>query len=195
MARRIGFIAFNMKRFSKISLTIIFISVICYIPSVDAQPSEACWTQNGVVQCQTATKYAPIDDDEEYNAHIQMVIRDKNNQLISVTESTATYRLDTYLPNNDPVPRWISVALDRALTKNYQSVTVDDKQYEKVEFVLTWENSISEFPSADSFLDLCMNLEVHGPTCVRSFVATMPMIFVEEGDVITQQWTVLRKFN
>ena len=193
MDRKIGFITFNMKRFSKISLTIIFISVICYIPSVDAQPSQACWTQNGVVQCQTATRYAPIYDDEEYSVHLQAMIRDKNNQLVSVVESTAIYRLDTYLPNNDPIPQWISVALDRALTKNYQSVTVDGKQYEKVEFMLTYENSISEFPSADLFLDLCMNIQVHGPTCVRSFVATMPMIFVEEGDVITQQWTILRE--
>ena len=195
MTRRIGFIAFNMKRFSKISLTIIFISVICYIPSVDAQPSQACWTQNGVIQCQTATKYAPIYDDEEYNVHLQMVIRDKNNQLVSVVESTAIYRLDTYLPNNDPIPQWISVAFDRVLMENYQSVTVDDKQYEKVEFMLVYENSISEFPSADAFLDLCMNLQVHGPTCVRSFVATMPMIFVEEENVITRQWTILREFN
>ena len=177
MTRGIGF--FNIGRFSKISLTVIFISVICYIPSVDAY--------------QTSTKYEPVYGvDEEYKTHLQVVIRDKNNQLISVSESTATIRFHTYLPNGDPVPQWIPIALDRVLMKNYQSVTVDDKQYEKTEFKVVYENSISEFPSADSFLDLCMNLEVYGPTCVTSFVATLPMIILEKGDIVTYQWTVLR---
>ena len=77
-----------MRRFSKISLIIIFSLVICYIPSVDAN--------------QTATKYdSEYTSDKEYEVHVQIVIRDKNNQLVAVAESTSVERFQTYLPNGD----------------------------------------------------------------------------------------------
>jgi hypothetical protein len=95
-----------MWRFSKISLTIIFISIICYIPSVDAD--------------ETVTEYELVyGAEEEYKVHLQVVVRDKNSQLIYVAETTAVNPWDTYLPNGDPVPQWTSVAVDHVLMKNY----------------------------------------------------------------------------
>jgi hypothetical protein len=169
-----------MWKFSKISLTIIFISIICYIPSVDAD--------------EPVTEYESVyGAEEEYKVHLQVIVRDKNSQLIYVAETTVVNPLYTYLPNGDPVPQWTSVAVDRVLMKNYQSVTIDDKQYERADFKLVYTNSISEFPSADSFLGICMDIEVHGPTCIKSFVAMLPMVILEDGDVTTHQWTVLRE--
>ena len=169
-----------MRRFSKISLTIIFFSIICYIPSVDAD--------------ETVTEYESVyGAEEEYKVHLQVVVHDKNNQLIYVAETTAAHPWDTYLPNGDPAPQWRSVAIDHALMENYQSVTIDDKQYERVDFKLVQTNSISELPSARFLLGICMDIEVYGPTCIKSFVAVLPMVILEDGDVTTQQWTILRE--
>jgi hypothetical protein len=180
-----------MRRFSKISLIIIFILVICYIPSVDAD--------------QTATSYGPeYTSDKEYEVHVQIVIRDKNNQLVAVAESTSVEHFQTYLPNGDQVPQWIDMTFDRILMENYQSVIINDEKYEKVQFSLSslYEKyrldhfshipTGTELPVSDQFLKLCNVLQVHGHTCITSFVAKAPMYFLQEDYVMTQQWTLLR---
>ena len=180
-----------MRRFSKISLIIIFILVICYIPSVDAD--------------QTVTRYdSEYTSDKEYEVHVQIVIRDKNNQLVAVAESTSVERFQTYLPNGDHVPQWIDMTFDRILMENYQSVIIDDEKYEKVQFTLFsfYEKyrldhfghtpTGTELPVSDQFLKLCADLQVHGPTCITSFVAKAPMYFLQEDYVMTHQWTLLR---
>ena len=180
-----------MRRFSKISLIIIFILVICYIPSVDAD--------------QIVTQYDPeYTSDKEYEVHVQITIRDKNNQLVAVAESTSVERFQTYLPNGVQVPQWIDMTFDRILMENYQSVIIDDEKYEKVQFSLfsLYEKyrldhfghtpTGTELPVSDQFLNLCADLEVYGPTCITSFAAKAPMYFLQEDYVMTQQWTLLR---
>ena len=67
-----------MRGFSKISLIVVFISIICYIPSVDAD--------------ETVTEYESVyGAEEEYKVHLQVVVHDKNNQLIYVAETTAAH--------------------------------------------------------------------------------------------------------
>ena len=167
-----------MRRFSKISLIVIFIPIICYVQSVDAD------------QTTTMSGYYV---DEEYKVHLQTVVHDKNNQLISVAESTNIKRFQTYLPNGVLEPQWIDTMFNSALIENYQSVIIDGKKYEKIQYQITIENNTSEIiPASDSFLELCANLEVHGPTCILSFGTTTPMLFLQEGDVVTNQWTILR---
>jgi len=180
-----------MRRFSEISLIIISILVICYIPSVDAD--------------QTATRYgSEYTSDKEYEVHVQIMIRDKNDQLVAVAESTSVERFQTYLPNGAQVPQWIDMIFDRTLMENYQSVIIDDEKYEKVQFTLfsfyekyrldKYSNIPmgTELPASDQFLKLCADLEVYGPTCIPSFVAKAPMFFLQEDYVMTQQWTLLR---
>ena len=119
-----------MWRFCKISLTIIFISIICYIPSVDAD--------------ETVTEYELVyGAEEEYKVHLQKVVRDKNNQLIYVAESTGIERFQTYLPNGILEPQWIDTIFDRTLMENYQNVIIYGKKYEKVQYQLTFENNFS----------------------------------------------------
>ena len=181
----------DKRRFSKISLIIIFVLVICYIPSVDAD--------------QNIARYDPkYTSDKEYEVHLQIVIRDKNDQLTAVAETVFAERFQTYLPNGDHVPQWIDMIFDRALTKNYQSVIIEDKKYEKVQITLlsfyekyrldrfSHAPMGTELPVADSFLKLCADLELYGPTCIISFAAKAPMFYLQEGDVMTHQWTLFR---
>ena len=169
-----------MKIISKISLIIIFISLIGYIQPVDAN------------HFNTLLGY----HDEIYKIHLQTIIRDKDNQLVSVIESTATNRLPTYLPDGVPVPQLIDAMIDLELMKNHQIVIIDDKKYEKVQWVLetsanVWLDQGMETP-ADSYLELCADFKGYGYTCVPSFEAMTAQYFLERDFVVTDQWTVLR---
>ena len=169
-----------MKRFSKILIILIITSLIGSIQSVGADHTTALIGY----------------DDKEYMIYLQTVIRDKNDQLVSIRESTTTQILPTYLPNGVPVQQLINAMIDRELMKNYQTVIVDDEKYEKVQ----WTVDIPADPflaqgfetPAKPILDLCIDLEGYGYTCVPAFEARTAQAFLAEGDVITDQWTVLR---
>tara|TARA_B100000470_G_C19661482_1_gene333299 strand:- start:111 stop:629 length:519 start_codon:yes stop_codon:yes gene_type:complete len=169
-----------MRGFSKISLIVVFISIICYIPSVDAD--------------QTITKYdTDYGVDQEYRVHVQTMIHDKNGQLISVAETPTAKRLQTYLPNGDHVPQWIDIIFDRTLMENYQTVIIDGKKYEKAQYQIGFVNKQPEMPVSDSYMSLCATIgSDREHTCIMSFVTTVPMMILQEGDVIIEQWTILK---
>ena len=158
-----------------ICITVIFISLISFIQPVDAS---------------ITTTPLGYPGDQEYKAYLQVVVRDKNNQLASVTESINTWKVPTFFPNGEPAPLWINTVFYNKLEKNYQTAIIDGTKYEKVEYYLTFETN-----RADSHLWLCANVQVHGEICMKSFYARASMILLEEGDVLTEKWTILRNVS
>ena len=128
--------------------------------------------------------------DQEYKAYLQVVVRDKNNQLASVAESISTWRVPTFFPDDKPAPLWMNTVFHNTLKKNYQTVIIDGTQYEKVEYYITYEST-----RADSYLWLCANVQPYGAICMKSFYARAPIILLEEGDVLTEKWTILRNIS
>ena len=128
--------------------------------------------------------------DQEYKAYLQVVVRDKNDQLASVTESINTWRVPTLFPDDKPAPLWMNTVFYNTLKKNYQTVIIDGTQYEKVEYYITYEST-----RADSYLWLCANVQPYGEICMKSFYARSPMISLEEGEVLTEKWTILRNIS
>ncbi len=163
---------FNVRRFSKILLIIAFTSLIGFI-----QPIYADLT----------TTPLGYPGEQEYKAYLQVVVRDKNNQLVSVTESINTWRVPTLFPDGVPAPLWINTVFFNTIKENYQTVIINDVKYEKVQYYLEYEND-----RADSYLYLCTNMKVYGNICIKSFYARAPMVYLEEGDVLTEQWSILR---
>ena len=182
-----------MKRFSKISLIIAFISLIGFIQLVVSYHELLHMDETYNVETITgstadiATIPLGYPGDQEYKAYQQVVVRDKNNQLASVTESISTWRVPTFFPDDKPAPLWIDTVFYKTLKKNYQTAIIDGTQYEKVEYYNTFETN-----RADSDLWLCANVQVYGEICMKSFYARAPMVLVEEGDVVTEKWTILR---
>ena len=161
--------------FLGICITVIFISLIGFIQPVDAS---------------ITTTPLGYPGDQEYKAYLQVVVRDKNNQLASVTESINTWKVPTFFPNDEPAPLWINTVFYYTLEKNYQTVIIDGTKYEKVEYYNTFETN-----RADSHLWLCANVQVYGEICIKSFYARAPMVLLEEGDVLTEKWTILRNVS
>ena len=158
-----------------ICITVIFISLIGFIQPVDAS---------------ITTTPLGYPGDQEYKAYLQVVVRDKNNQLASVTESINTWKVPTFFPNDEPAPLWIDTVFYNTIEKNYQTTIIDGTKYEKVEYYNTFETN-----RADSYLWLCANVQVYGEICIKSFYARAPMVLLEEGDVLTEKWTILRNVS
>ena len=168
----------HMKKFAMVMLGAIFITlIVSSFQSLDAQ------NENDVMN-------------SEYKIHLQIVVRDTNEQLVSVIESTNTEIFPTYLPDGKLVEGFMDYMFDQKLQNNYQVVTIDNTKYEKA----VWTTGISEtdpgmtVPSI-KILDLCAPFKEYGQMCIPSFWAQIDQIYLEVGFTMTNQWTVLRIMN
>ena len=122
----------------------------------------------------------------EYQFHLQVTLRDANDMLISVTETTNGY----YIPHN---------ITDEAFDYNFgkkEIVVVDNIKYEKVQFT---EKYSVDLPLKLMFF-ISAILEVsYGPETVlvdaNIFQAFSPLVYLEENNMINTQWTIFRKLN
>ena len=163
-----------MKKFLKVMLGCVFTVLI------------ACSVQPVLAQDITdILKPVPIKD-AEYQFHLQMVLRDSDGRLISVTESTNGY----YIPH---------AVTDEAFDIHFgekEIVTVDNIKYEKVQYR---EKYSLDLPLKLMFF-ISAVLEVsYGPETVivdaNIFQAFVPLVWLAEDDEINTQWTIFRKLN
>ena len=163
-----------MKKFPRIILISIFAALI------------VGYTQNVFAENITDTlKPVPIKD-SEYQFHLQVVLRDADGKLISVTESTNGY----YIPHD---------VTDKAFDYHFgkkEIIVVDNIKYEKVHYT---EKYSLDLPLKMMFF-ISTVLEVsYGPETVivdaNIFQALVPLVYLEEDSVINTQWTIFRELN
>ena len=167
-----------MKKFTMLLLGAIFVALIAgSIQSLAAQ------NENDVMN-------------SEYKIHLQVIVRDANEQLVSVIESTNTKIFPTYLPDGTLVEGFIDYMFDRELQNDYQVITIDNTKYEKV----VWTSPIHETDpgmtvTTTSLLDICGTFEVYGEMCIPSLVASHSWIYLDLSFTTIDKWTVLRVMN
>ena len=132
----------------------------------------------------------------EYKIHLQVIVRDANEQLVSVIESTNTKIFPTYLPDGTLVEGFIDYMFDRELQNDYQVITIDNTKYEKV----VWTTPIQETDpgmtvTTTSQLDICGTFEVYGEMCIPSLGASYSWIDLDLSFTTIDKWTVLRVMN
>ena len=164
---------FYMKNFSKVMLIPIFTALI--VGSV--QP---------VLADDITDLFKPVPiKNSEYQFHLQVVLRDADNRLISVTESTNGY----YVPHD---------VTDEAFDHNFgkkEIVTVDDIKYEKVQYIVKDRHYC--VPLKMMFFIPAVNETVQETETVEAFIfqSFVPLVYLEDGDVVDTQWTIFRKLN
>ena len=163
-----------MKNFSKVMLSIIITALI--VGSV--QPVLADHITD-------IFKPVPIKN-SEYQFHLQVVLRDADNRLISVTESTNGYYIQHDVTDE---------IFDHDFGKK-EIVTVDNIKYEKVQYT---EKYSLDLPLKLMFFIPAVLEVSHGLETVLAdayiFQAFVPLVYIEEDDVINTQWTIFRKLN
>ena len=165
---------FYMKNFSKVMLSIVFLALIVG----STQPVFADHITD-------IFKPVPIKN-SEYQFHLQVVLRDAGGGLISVTEATNGY----YVPHD---------VTDEAFDHNFgekEIVTVDNIMYEKVQFTEKYSLDLPE--KLMFFIPAVIEVSYGLETVIVDayiFQAFVPLVYLEEDNVINTQWTIFRKLN
>ena len=167
-----------MEKFAMVVLGAIFVTLV-----VSSFQSLAAQNENDVTN-------------SEYKIHLQVVVRDANEQLVSVIESTNTKIFPTYLPDGKLVEGFIDYMFDRKLQKDYQVITIDGTKYEKV----VWTTPIQETDPGmivitTSQLDICAPFKGYGEMCVPLLGANLSWLDLDLSFTTIEKWTVLRVMN
>ena len=126
----------------------------------------------------------------EYQFHLQAVLRDTDGILISVTESTNGYYISHEITDE---------SFDKCFGANTckkEIVIIDNKKYEKVQFTdkfsLESHSTLMFFIIAKlSVIDGNEIIMIDAPI----FQAFVPLVYLEENNVIYAQWTIFRDLN
>ena len=153
----------------------------------------------------------------DYQVYLQAVLRNGDNQLINVTETTAT---GAYIPHE------ITDYVFDTLMGKKEIVIIDNMKYEKVQYTFSptleqrWigiypifeevpikikveglaENEVFNVTKDHALwkIHYCADFSSigHGGLqCIPIFQVLVPTITLEPGDVVTHQWTILRVMN
>ena len=146
--------------------------------------------------------------DSKYQMHIQVVVRNAQGQLVSVSETSG----GEYLPH-----KLTDAIFDQRMDEK-EIITIDGVKYEKAVLANTptiEQRVVGLFPI---FTGEPMEINIqtskhqewlaawkfhycdefgmgHGLTCVPIFSTLTSTVSIEESDVVTMQWTILREID
>jgi len=200
-----------MEKIIIVLSSIIFIILIgCSVQSVVAdhvESDDGIYKDFGDVNLETT-------QDSKWQVFLQTILRTGDGQLINVTESTA---------NAAYIPHKITDHVFDTLMGEKEIVTIDSIKYEKVQYTYTptlehrfmglypifSENYDLEFKSTPEAreqmykhkdfsmwkIHYCASFEGHGFSCIPIFQDLVPTMTLEQYDMVTHQWTILRVLN
>ena len=201
-----------MKKFTIWLLGAIFVTLItCSVQSISAEqniPIEGLFISPGQVKLATT-------EGKNYKIYLQAVIRNADDQLINVTESTA---------HGSFIPHMISDHVFDTLLSEKEIITINNIKYEKgqwkfnptleqrfvgfypiyselsIELVSEYgDDTAKMYESKKDFshwkIHYCGTFEGHGITCIPVFQVLVPTMTLEPSDKVEQQWTILRELD
>ncbi len=178
-----------MMIFTKILLGTIFTSLI--VSSVQYTTADDSQEQKSYEDFQTE-RMVSLESDG-YKVHLQVVVRDSQGQLVNVVETTHAWKLSVWLPDGKRVP-WLTDAIFDYILSEKEIITIDNIKYEMGQYIDTPKLSLLAFDKNTTFhiLHFCGDFEGYGNLCLPAFEALTPQTNIMEGDVIVNQWTILR---
>ena len=179
---------FHMKKFAIVLLGVIF--VVLLSGSVESVAADHLLPGEGVFKDENDVNIASSID-SKYQIHFQVIVRNAQNQLVSVSEAVWGY----YIPHQ------ITDQIFDEMSGKREIVTVDDIKYEKIQNTF-YHVSVQEFPFKTSYQDIRIawylgfdeNIDGHGSKRLPIFQAAAP-ITIAEDDILTFHWTFLRVMN
>ena len=193
-------------------LSVIFVTLIAgSVQSISADHLE----QDQGIFVDDAEVNLATTEDSNYQVYLQMVLRNGDDQLINVTESTA---------NGAYISHEITDHVFDTLMGEKEIITIDNIKYEKVQYIfsptleqrflglypifsaITLEfvsepgpQSIKLYEESQDYsiwkIHYCADFKDHGYHCVPIFQVLVPTMTLEPSDVVTHQWTILRELS
>ena len=147
------------------------------------------------------------EKDSKYNVHLQVVVRNAQGQLVSVSETSG----GEYLPH-----KLTDAIFDQRMDEK-EIITIDGVKYEKVRITDTPTINqrlvglypiLTETPMEINIqtskqqewlaawkIHYCADFVEHGIQCVPIFQTLAPTAALTEDDTVVNQWTILREMN
>ena len=148
---------------------------------------------------------ASPDNDLKYQLYLQSIIRDANGQLLSVSESTIGWVVIPTFQDGVQIPNLIDFFIDNNTTVEKNVIIIDNIKYEKIQFqtetvidntVLTNLGAAKVGMFGGTVWQFCGDFKgKYGLQCVPLLEARTPQIHIADGNVVTNQWTILRAMN
>jgi len=199
-----------MKKFTALLLSVILVTLIAgSVQSISADHLE----QDQGIFVDDAEVNLATTEDSNYQVYLQMVLRNGDDQLINVTESTA---------NGSFIPHKITDHVFDTLMGEKEIITIDNIKYEKVQYTFTptlEQRTVKYYPIFEEIpikyeldkntlalmkelrdyhswkIHYCATFEGHGYVCMPVFQNFAAVQHVTPTDVVTHQWTILRDLN
>jgi len=199
-----------VKKFTIVLLSVAFVTLIAgsmgFVAADHLESGQGVYVDDGEVNLVVST-------DTKFQIYLQAVIRNEDGQLINVTENTVT---GAYIPHK------ITDDVFDTLMGKKEIITIDNIKYEKVQYTytptleqrfvglypiyteialeFTYEESTFTKMQVDKDYSLwkihhCATFKGHGYDCIPIFQVLVPTMTLQTGDVLTQQWTILRMLN
>ena len=173
-----------MKKFTIALLGVIF--VVLLSGSVESVSADHLLPGEGVFKNENDVNIASSID-SKYQIHLHMIVRNAQNQLVGVSQAVWGY----YIPHQ------ITDQIFDEMSGKKEIVTVDDIKYEKVQYIL--KDRHYKVPYKLMFfipavIEVSQGLET---VIVDAFIfqAFVPLVYLEDDDVVDTQWTIFRKLN
>ena len=202
---------FSVGKFIIVLLSVILVVLIgCFTQPVIADHSES---GDGIYKDASDVNLA-ITQDSKWKVNLQIILRTGDGQLINVTESST---------NAAFIPHRITDHVFDTLMGEKEIITIYNTKYEKVQYTFTptlEHRFMGLYPIFSEHYDLefestpeareqmhkqkdysmwkihyCATFEGHGFSCIPVFQDLVPTMTLEEHDVVTHQWTILRALN
>ena len=199
-----------MKKFTIVLLSVAFVTLIAgsmgFVAADHLESGQGVYVDDGKVNL-------VVSIDTKFQIYLQAVIRNEDGQLINVTENTVT---GAYIPHK------ITDDVFDTLMGKKEIITIDNIKYEKVQYTytptleqrfvglypiyteialeFTYEEGTLTKMQVDKDYSLwkihhCATFKGHGYDCIPVFQVLVPTMTLQTGDVLTQQWTILRMLN
>ena len=200
-----------VRKFTIVLLSAIFLTLISY--SAQSVAADHVESGDGIYKNFGDVNIVPTKD-SKYKIHLQLILRTNDGQLINITESS---RSGAYIPHA------ITDHVFDTLMGKKEIITIDNVKYEKVQYRYTptlehrfmglypvfTEDYNLEFESTSGArekmrehqefamwkIHYCATFEGHGFSCIPIFQDLVPSMTLEQHDILTHKWTILRILN
>ena len=179
---------FRMKGFAMVLLGVIFVALLS--GSVESVAADHSLPGEGVFKDESDVNIASSID-SKYQIHLQLIVRNAENQLVTVAESVHGY----YIPHQ------ITDQIFDELSGKREIVIIDKMKYEKIQQI--YIRDVQQFPFTTSYKDVRVNwylgfnvnIDGHGVSSLPVFQAMISPVSLTEDDTLTFYWTFLRVVN
>ena len=129
--------------------------------------------------------------DSKWEIHVQIVVRNSVGQLVGISEAAGGVYVPHKITDN---------AFETVLPGEITIVTIDDVKYEKLQFSDSYQVSTGIYDEAGMnnhpglwLVRICGVADVVGAECIHIFQVRAAQVVVDNDEIVTTNWTILRE--